>query len=381
VNPSLFHFIAMNQLPLAAYGVAALGVCLFLRGLQLFSRKRSRGHVPNVSVSSATAGPATITGAAYGMRKLTTPITGKECFVYRASIWQKESGSQEWKNVAEETGHLTFLVEDPTGKLSVEPCGAELVLRSSFNEEYASPSPSPSNEASTPAAIPKNVGSFLLRNGVAPDRPTRIEECCLPAGAPVFVTGTLIENVDPQKDEMGGSPVIEGADRAAPRSQAEPMANPSLPVLASGPEVIRLASGTTPSTTLQMTQQAKIAAALNRAGLAKPDLWTPAETHVPNVSSVVVTEKAQSDPSLTMRALASPSPIDVLPERGSSRDSSPPRFTMTKGAEGSIFIISNHEPVLPTVLGWQSVALVILGSTLATLGIGALLLGHLHRVQ
>ncbi len=89
VYPSLLHFIAVNHLALGAYGAAVLGLCLFLRGLQLFARNRSSGRAPNVSVSAAIPGPATVSGAASGSRTLTAPITGKPCFVYRTSIFQR----------------------------------------------------------------------------------------------------------------------------------------------------------------------------------------------------------------------------------------------------------------------------------------------------
>ena len=291
-----------------------------------------------------------------------------------------ESAGDKWKNVAEETGHLTFLVEDPTGKLSVEPCGAELNLRQSFREDYALPF---SNPAANQDALPENVGNFLARNGVALNRPTRVEERCLLAGAPVFVTGTLTENLEPAKAHMSGMPALAGTNGIARLDQAGPAANPNLPALATAPEVIRLGSGASPSTTLQMTQQAKIAAALSRAGLApKTDVWATPEASLPSLSSVEVREKTQSDPSLMLRATASAadSTVDPLSGSGPSPDSTPPRFAVTKGTEGSLFVISNYRPEITMALGWQSISLVILGSSLSTVGTGMVLVGHLHWI-
>ena len=52
-------------------------------------------------------GPATFAGTAGGQRTLSAPITGKECYVYRAIIWQQEPDDKaEWKSIAEETGYL-----------------------------------------------------------------------------------------------------------------------------------------------------------------------------------------------------------------------------------------------------------------------------------
>src|ERR1700691_744161 len=214
VNSSFLQFISANELTLAADCAAGVGMCFFFCGVQLFARKPSSARASKTTVSAATPGLAAISGKATGPRTLAAPISGKSCYVYRTSIWQLESdGKKEWKNVAEETGHVTFLIEDETGELSVEPSGAELDLRQNLSEEYGSPlsssskapketrdQPSSSDQLSNSdqpsngKAIPHAVSNFLGRNGITLDRPTRVEEYCLQPEQPIFVTGTVIRN-------------------------------------------------------------------------------------------------------------------------------------------------------------------------------------------
>ncbi len=392
MNPSLLNFVAQNHLALGAYSAGGLGLYLFLRGFQLFVLKPVVGQFPKIVVSAATPGPALIAGSAVGLRTLAAPITGKECYVYRTSIWQQESGGKkEWKNVAEETGHLTFLIEDPTGTLLVEPLGAEVDLRPDFREEYTPPSSS--SPPSEPKTDPELIESFLGRNGIKLDRPTRIEESCLQHRSSVFVAGTLSEtSAFPTPDSscnqrvgIGGSTIPDAAGE--PRKPLRRESNPPLAVPAQRPEVIRLASGAVPSSTLQMSQQSKIAAALSRAGLAQTDVWTAPEISAPSVSSVAVTQRTSSDSSsgFQMSVPTANSVSNGHPQPASTFESTPapsPRFTCSKGADDSIFIISNHSQFeLPAPLGWKSIALVIAGSSLTVLGLCILLLGRLPGIQ
>jgi len=370
VNPNFLHFVMVNQFVIVASLVIFLGLLFFLRGFILFSRKGPHKPVASIAVSAAAPGLATISGAATGARTLAAPVTGEECFAYRTTIWQRDSKRSDWKNIAEESGHLTFQVEDPTGKLSVEPAGAELDLRQCFREDY-----SPfSKDSSSHHAIPAHVFAFLARNGVAPDRATCVEEYCLRPATPVFVTGTIVENALGSSSEPAAPPTEESQENSPSTEPNRSDFPPNLAALIAVPEVIRLSSGAGPSSTVHMTQQAKIAAALSRAGLAQADLWSSVEPS----PSPAPGEKAPVDRDAALQALASS--IDSIVVNGHRQhepapDSTPPsRFTMTKGHDGSAFIISNHRRNAPPALGWQSVLLVVIGSTLTTAGLGILLL-------
>jgi hypothetical protein len=335
-------------------------MCFFLCGVQLFARKRPSGQASMLTVNAARPGLAAISGKSAGTRTLAAPISGMPCYVYRAAVWQLDSGREkEWKNVAGETGHVTFLIEDETGEILVEPSGAEFELCQSLREEYGSPSSS--------SSVPEAVANFLARNGITLDRRTRVEEYCLQPETPVVVTGTVIENsalsenaVAPVSAEsLRNLEQVAGAARGAASGVDD--------LRQRQPEVIRLASGPAPQSTTQMTQQAKIAAALARAGLASPDMWTASEGSLQAINALI---DSHSRPNQ--------SPSDSKPDASATPELSLTTMTMTKGPEDAAFIISNLQPARENSLGWQSVALVLAGSTLTTLSLYVLLLAHLH---
>ncbi len=347
VDPIL-QFIAANHLTLAAGCAAGVGMCFFFCGMQLFAHGNSSDPVSKVGIGRATPGIAAIAGKTTGARTLAAPISGRPCYVYQTSIWQQEpNGKRQWKNVAEETGHVTFLVEDETGQLLVEPSGAELDLRQNLSEVYGSPS-SPSggtsDQTSNKETLPDTLSNFLARNGITLERPTRVEEYSLEPETSVVITGTVaVSSSNP------------------PPALAKATASPQ-------PEIIRLPTGPTPPSTTHMSQQAKIAAALAKAGLATPDMWATGEGGLQAINSLI---DSHSRPEQ--------SPADLKP--GASATPALPLATMTmaKGPDNPTFIISNrNQPSGPTSLGWKSVALVLAGSTLTTLSLYVLLVAHMR---
>lgn len=357
----------MNRLTLTACFAAVAGLYFFFHGFKLFARKRSLAHTPASTVLTASPGPAAISGMATGPYTLSAPLSGQRCYLYQTTVWQQsQSGrKQEWEKVAEETLHLPFFVEDSTGQLLVEPLGAEFDLHQNLREEYGLSSPSLREEN-----IPPRVSVFLARHGIAFGRPIRIEERSLQPDTPVFIAGTLTENPGIQV-----RPYSPGADdnrrdnlyRATTASSAEP---------ASRPEIIRLSSGPVPSSTIDMTQQGKIAAALTRAGITKPEAWDAAGVHLPTFSaeSVAVEERAQPYAEDAPESPAVPANNQTQPDPGSRFNLAPPLVLM-KGAENPLFAISCHsQPELISSLGWKSVAMVVGGTGLTLLGFYVLLL-------
>ncbi|MFZ3340990.1 MAG: GIDE domain-containing protein [Terriglobales bacterium] len=362
MNPIL-QLIAANHLTLAAGGAAGVGMCFFFCGVQLLARTNSSHHVSKISIGAATPGLAAIAGKTTGARTLTAPISGRPCYAYQTSILQREStGKKEWKNVAEETGHVTFLIQDETGELLVEPSGAELDLGQNFGEEYGSPSlPSEtSNQISNNEIVPA-VSSFLARNGISLDRPTRVEEYCLEPETSVVITGTVTRNSGVPADSLAST--FASSSRNAQPAIAKAAAN--LPP--QQPEIVRLASGSAVQSTTQMSQQAKIAAALAKAGIATADLWATSEDGVQAINLLIDGHSRPTQSSSDSNATAMP----ALALTGT--------MTMTKGSDDPTFIISNrNQASKPTSIGWKSVALVLAGSTITTLSVYLLLVAHLH---
>src|SRR5206468_5163955 len=57
---------------------------------------------------------------------------------YRSIAWQyqQRGKNSEWVKVAEESLHVPFYIDDGSGKLLVDPSGAEMDLHCDLHEEY-----------------------------------------------------------------------------------------------------------------------------------------------------------------------------------------------------------------------------------------------------
>ena len=265
------------HLTLTACFAVAAGVCLFLLGVRLFARKRSLAPVPTSTIRAAASGRAAILGKAIGPYTLSAPVTGQKCYIVQTMVWQQSNSDAktEWTQVAEETLHLPFFIEDATGQLLVEPMGAEFDLHQTLREEYGLPSSS-----LKPENVPPSVNNFLVGHGIPVNRPTRIEEHALQPEMPLLIAGTVSKN-----------PGIEVRPRSPVRDEMPPNFNIASPTngnrlaAAVRPEIVKLSGGPAPASTTEMTQQGKIAAALNRAGIVGPEGWTVASVRAENGQS------------------------------------------------------------------------------------------------
>ena len=251
---------ASNLLMLMAGFVACAGVCFFVHGLFTFARRRSMRQGRVAEIRSVSTGRIAIRGIAVGPYTLKAPISGKDCYLYQTKIFQRTDG--RWQPVAEETLHLPFFVEDTTGRLLVEPLGAETDLREDLRCEYET-------ALSQSAEVPPRVRVFLARHRVAMGRPLRIVEQILKQGTQVLVAGTVAANpgIRP-RPHIPHAPMPAGETRSGNK--------PDDSVAASTPEVIRLSGAPRPASTATMSQQQKIAAALTRAGITKRQAWETA---------------------------------------------------------------------------------------------------------
>lgn len=174
----------------AAVGAAA-GVVLFIRGFIMLRYKRLILNTPFSKIRSASMGLVEVTGTATGPQTIPAGITGEACYYYRAAAYQlRQSGkNRQWKCVADERVYVPFFVEDPTGRMLVDPQGADLDIHRNFKDEFDT-----SFFSSNRHMLPENVASFLARNCVSFTENTRLEEYCIKPDFPLFVLGTLSQN-------------------------------------------------------------------------------------------------------------------------------------------------------------------------------------------
>jgi hypothetical protein len=351
VTVCLFLFIPINHLTILSSVAIAGGLYFFFLGFHLLARKRLLLTTPTSKIRSAALGLVEVNGMAAGPYTMSAPITGKPCFLYHTTAWQQREGKkQEWEKVADETLHLPFFIDDSTGQLLIEPLGADLDLHRDFREEYAA-----SFFFSNLDDVPPRVSVFLSRHDIVPARRLCIEERSIKPEDALFIAGTLTENPGVQVRPF--SPRCDYPRKAAPNNLSEQL---------SAPQIVRLASGAAPSASQEMSQQAKIAAALTRAGITKPDAWSAAGV---SYQSVAIEENAP------------PSPVSARDEARLPEDQlKPSDFNLTppvvlmKGANHPTFVISfRSQKEFFSALAWKSAAMVWGGAAIMLLGLYMLL--------
>jgi E3 ubiquitin ligase len=124
-------------LDLAAAVVAGFGVRYGFRQLR---EKNMVENVPSSPIRSVAMGLSEIKGHAPASAPLTAPHSGVACHYFRYRVEEERSGnrgSKEWVTIDQGASNLPFQVEDPTGRIVVDPTGAEILLQRDFQRTDA----------------------------------------------------------------------------------------------------------------------------------------------------------------------------------------------------------------------------------------------------
>jgi hypothetical protein len=346
---------------LSAVGFCA-GIGLFFYGFRLLQRRRLILDTPFSKIRSASMGMVEVSGLAVGPYTMIAPITARPCYYYRTLVWEwKQSGkNKQWVKVAGECMHVPFFVDDNTGRLLIDPRGAELDLHRDFEQEFCD------SFFTTKDPAPETVRSFLARHGIITNNKIKVEEYCIKPKNSLFILGTLGDNpgleVSPQPvgetetttsisthgfslslNSLSFSTDSDDADLRL-NSLAQQLGMPS----GDPNQMIQLSPQSRPVKTEDMTQQQKIAAALLKAGIANPAAWTAAG--MPATGGVQV---------LTDAATAS----------GDAFDPHPP-VVLKKGANSKTFLISwRSQQEVARSLGWKCALMIWGGPALALLSL------------
>jgi hypothetical protein len=331
---------SINELSALAWVAAVGGLYLFVVGFRLLARKHLVADTPTSKVASASIGLVEVNGQVSGPYTVPAAITGHLCLLYRTVAWQQGDARRrnEWDKVAEEKQHVPFFLSDGTGQLLVDAQDAELELQGDFRREFDASPLSFSD-------LPDQVSAFLARNKVTASRRIRIEEWSVKPDDSLFIVGTLAENAG-----------------ATAMCSTHPLGEDER---VTAPEIIRLSTDVTPASSADMTFQGKIAAALTKAGIQKPEAWAAAgistETAVHPTRQVSrIRVSGQNGPSNSRRDaafnLASP-------------------VVLRKGENNPTFLISwrSRQEVIRS-LHWKSQGMIFGGAGLVLLAIYTLLL-------
>lgn len=111
------------------------GGTLVVLGFVMLRKKRMIENVPSSRVRSVAMGLAELVGQVRQTTPLKAPLTGTTCAYYRFTV-EKETGGKNKKWSVVEKGESTepFWLEDETGRILVNPVGADLILRQAYRK-------------------------------------------------------------------------------------------------------------------------------------------------------------------------------------------------------------------------------------------------------
>ncbi len=352
------------------------GIGLFFYGFRLLLRLRLILDTPLSRIRSASMGMVEISGQATGPYTMIAPITERPCYYYRTLVWEyKQHGkNKEWVKVVGECMHLPFFVDDNTGRLLIDPRGADLDLHRDFQEEYCD------SFFSIKDPAPDNVHRFLSRHGIVTDNKIKVEEYCIKPKNSLFILGTLGENpgieVAPQPVQdfetassfsekkftlslhplslamAPPSALSDGDDfDASPWSASSQFATQSL----AQPKIISRPSASA-ANPLVRAEPEKVAAALQKAGISSPAAWAAAGLASSGVRAM------ESSPT-GFSGASSPS------GNGSGFDAKP-AVVLKKGTNNKTFLISwRSQREVVRALGWKCTLMIWGGPVLAVLSL------------
>ncbi len=348
------------------------GIMLFIRGFRLLQRRRLILDTPSSKIRSASMGLVEINGLAIGPYTMIAPITARPCYYYRTLVWEyKQQGkNKQWVKIAGESMHVPFYVEDNTGRMLVDPRGADLELHRDFQQEFNGSFFFSRDDA------PANVIQFMARHGVATSNKIKVEEFCIKPKNSLFVLGTLAENpgvevtTRPVQDHEALSKTATFSSGSFPlsfslgggNSEKAAFARQFSPA-AVRPQVIQLSQGSGPTEAADMTQQQKVAAALVKAGISNPAAWsaagaTPADVSIPGIQ---VIEDASAKGSSTQNGVT-----NIESAGGTSGFDPRPPVVLMKGANNKAFLISwRSQREVAQTLAWQCTLMIWGGPLLA----------------
>jgi hypothetical protein len=363
--------------PLIFWGVIGFcaGIYLFVQGFRLLQRRRLILDTPFSKIRSASMGMVEISGLAVGPYTTTAPITERECYFYRTLVWeyQQRGKNKEWVKVAGECMHMPFFVDDNSGRVLVNPRGADLDLHCDFEQEFCD------SFFTTKEPAPSNVRAFLANHGIVTRNKIKVQECCIKPKNSLFILGTLAENpglevtAQAVRDDdalattnrlsLGGGGLSFSASVGGSGFHAEPMTNRRSSRSLASPQVVRISLPAPAGKSSNMSQQQKIAAALQQAGISNPEVWgalsmvNPPAQGTPDQSAVASVPAGQED-SANGDALAK---IGFDPH---------PPVVLMKGENNKAFMISwRSQQEVARTLGWKCTLMIWGGPVLALLSL------------
>ena len=175
------------------------GIILTLAGLGLFAsgfgqlRKRQLiENTPTSKIRSLAMGPAEVAGRSVPRTLFKSWLSSQDCMYCHVMVEEehRSKNSTYWVKVFDKASTERFFIEDETGKVMVDPTGAELDLKQSYFE--VSGFGKIFNQATTDFMSSNGVKEKALFNFM--NRKMRVTEWVIQPGIPLYVLGVAGDN-------------------------------------------------------------------------------------------------------------------------------------------------------------------------------------------
>jgi len=236
-----------TNLEVAAVVGFGAGLFWFFKGFRVYREYRVVADTPEIPIRSVAMGLAQIHGKAKGQQTVLSPVTKTPCFFYKVDIerWVRDKSGGHWSHAATDVGGVRFYLEDATGKVLVDAHGAEYDLIQTTKRETAGGGGTSlislfggtrDSSLTTGAGVSDSdlvnyalsvvstahttfsldAGSLLsslgrgsLSLGMGSGHRYRLSEYCIIPEHLYDVTGTCVENPNPQ-DEHDRNMIVKG---------------------------------------------------------------------------------------------------------------------------------------------------------------------------
>ena len=185
--------LSRGKLPFAAGGslewvldLAAATACGFLirYGFRQLRKKNMVENVPSSPIRSVAMGLSEIQGRAPAAATLAAPLSETPCHYFRYRVEEerhRSKGGREWVVVDRGESNVPFHVEDPTGRILVNPQGADILLKRDYRrieraEGWIGRRKRYSEWRIDPAEFVYVIGTVSKLRDVAAERRARLQE-------------------------------------------------------------------------------------------------------------------------------------------------------------------------------------------------------------
>ena len=203
------------------------GIVAFFRGFRTYRESRLLQDTPGMPIRSIAMGFVRVHGKAQSDQLVDSPITHTPCCFYTVEIekWEKREDSGIWSHYGAEANGVWFYLEDASGRVMVDPHGAEYELEMTGRREVASATAS---SFAADGISDRDLLAYVARMGMTPKIPGLHHPLGM-AGAGAALSQYMNHQISPNEFFQGmvGSQMAQMEAQTRQRLEAEgPLSDP-----------------------------------------------------------------------------------------------------------------------------------------------------------